>query len=161
MSLVTPPDISIIATLGTVSGVPRSTASGMTGKLRFEIAVGDAEELVELVGQEAFDITFDGAQIGEGYSISGLGIRPDANGDSRAFVNLIAPETTAPKLALLFANNLIGKSGHLVLTRRQTTINDQLTRRATDPEPCPYPACQLQADHPGDHVLEDDLLPVN
>ena len=164
MALNTPPDIVINATLGTVSGVPRSTASGMTGKLRFELAVLDAEELWPLVGEESFDLTFGDAELGDGYSISGLYIRPDADGVSRAFANFIAPETTAPALGLLFSRSLVGTSHVLRLIRNQTKISDQLTTPAPEVlhEPCPFPGCVMLIDHDGAHVIREvdaDLLP--
>jgi hypothetical protein len=134
MTLKPPPDIELQATCGTVSVSKGSTESGSTGKVQFEVIPESADQLVPLLNKESFELTFAQDGLGDGYSIGGLRFRPDADGSARAFVTFVAPESSLPALALLIAHSRIGTKAKLVLTRNQTTISDQLTRKADDPD---------------------------
>lgn len=118
------------ATCQSATGIKGNTAAGMTGKVKFEIALTDAEDLMPLIGQESFGLTFGQAGLGEGWTISGITARPDADGNSRAFLVMVAPETSAPAMGLLFSRSLIGTHGPLVLERNQQTISAMLTHKA-------------------------------
>ena len=167
MDLKPPPDIELLATCGTISVSKGSTESGSTGKVSFEVIPESADQLVPLLNKESFDLTFAQDGLGDGYSIAGLRFRPDADGSARAFVTFVAPESALPALALLIAHSRVGTRSKLVLTRKQTTLSDNITTaKADDPVPhrnrvvaaddaCPAPGCILPADHPGDHDMQD------
>jgi hypothetical protein len=150
-----PPDITLMATCGTVSVSKGSTETGSTGKVTFEVIPESAEQLVPMLNKESFELAFAQDGLGDGYSVGGLRFRPDADGSARAFVTFVAPESSLPALALLIAHARIGTKGKLVLTRNQTTISDQLSTRAEDPA-CPFPGCTKAADHSGPH--SDNLI---
>lgn len=157
MAVNTPEDIQIKATLKSVSAAKGSTASGATGKLNFECHMGAGEQLFPLVGAESFQVTFGKTDLGEGMSLATVRSRPDENGISRAFFVLLVPETLMPALGLLFSRSLIGTNADLVLGRTQTTLDDQLTRKADEPEgACPFETCILPALHTGKHRLQEN-----
>jgi hypothetical protein len=163
--LVPPPNIELMATCGTVTVSKGSTEGGPVGKVTFEVIPESAVKLSELLGKESFELTFSQNGLGDGYSIAGLRLRPDANGSPRAFVTFVAPETVTPAMSLLIAHRLIGTKAKLILERRQTTMNDQLTRKADEAvdtgakDPCPFPGCTENALHPGKHKVPADYAP--
>ena len=157
MAVKTPDDMEFLATCGTISVSKGSTESGSTGKVQFEIIPESAVTLAPLLNKESFDLTFAQDGLGDGYSIAGLRLRPDADGAARAFVTFVAPESALPALALLIAHSRVGTRAKLVLARHQTTLDDQLTRKADEPEgSCPFETCILPALHTGKHRLEQN-----
>jgi len=129
-----PPDITLMATCGTVSVSKGSTETGSTGKVTFEVIPESAEQLVPMLNKESFELAFAQDGLGDGYSVGGLRFRPDADGSARAFVTFVAPESSLPALALLIAHARIGTKGKLVLTeiKRQSATSSppgQKTRR--------------------------------
>ena len=122
--------IKLDATCGTVSVSKGSTASGANGKVTFEVGVAEAAGLSAHLDKESFRLHFVDDDLGDGYTISGLRIRPDADGGARAFVTFVAPETVTPAMALLIAHGKVGRGGKLTLDRSQTTLDDQLTMKA-------------------------------
>ena len=137
--LKAPEEIDLMATCGTISVSKGSTESGSTGKVSFEIIPESAANLAPLLNKESFDLTFHQDHLGDGYSIAGLRLRPDADGAARAFVTFVAPESALPALALLIAHSRVGTRAKLVLARHQTTVSDQLTRKADDEDLLPGP----------------------
>jgi hypothetical protein len=135
----------------------------MTGRLKFEVDIDAASELLPLIGQESFELTFSGAALGDGFSIVDLDSRPDADGNTRHFLRLVVPETTAPALGLLFSRSLIGTKGKLVLSRNQATMSDQITTAKADdgatPDTMP-PAGRHFTGSSTATEAEDDLLPA-
>jgi hypothetical protein len=156
-----PTIISVMATLGPVNGSPRSTAAGTKGTVKFEVSSVDGRTIWDAMDGASFELIFGGVHLGDGFTVSNLMKRPDEDGQGRAFVRFVGTESTTPALGQLFTQKMIGQSAQLDLIQNQTRMDALLTTRATDPEPCPYPSCALQADHSGGHVLVDDLLPVN
>ena len=123
-------DIAVMATCGPVSVRPSSTSGGVRGSVRFEMPLDTAEDLMSAIGQRAFDVTFAKAGLGDGYTISRVSGRPDADGAARAFVDFQAPETATPKLGSLLSRGLVGTAGKLVLGSSQVTMDEILTKRA-------------------------------
>ena len=158
-NLKAPADIELMATCGTISVSKGSTESGASGKIQFEIIPESAIQVAPLLNKESFDLTFAQDGLGDGYSIGGLRFRPDADGAARAFVTFVAPESALPRLALLIAHSRVGTRAKLVLARHQTTLDDQLTRKADEPAGnCPFETCILPALHTGKHRLEEPAL---
>jgi len=157
MDLKPPNDITINASLGPVKVSPRSTASGMKGELRFDISQEDAAIMVPFVGSESFAITFHQTDIGDGYTLAPLTIRPDAGGSGAvATMKLLCPETSVQAMALLIARSLVGAKGKLVMSRAQTTMSDNITTaKAGDPTPIRRKGA-VEAG-----VASGDLLPLN
>ena len=146
MDLKPPPDIELMATCGTISVSKGNTASGATGKVTFEVDPTEVAELGTLFNKESFGLTFHGDDLGDGYSVSGLRVRPDADGAAKAFVSFIAPESSTPAMSLLIAHKASGVKASLVLTRKQTTISDNITTaKADDPDGDLLPGPPLRA----------------
>lgn len=123
-------DVKLAATCAGVSGRPASTTGGARGAVKFEIDSTEAQRFFDAMGQTAFDLTFDKAHLGDGYSVTAVSGRPDADGDGRAFVSFSAPETSMKALGSLFTRGLIGKHGTLLCGTSQVTMNELLTTRA-------------------------------
>lgn len=123
-------DRSFAATLASLSAAPGSTSGGPKATLKFEIGREAGELLMEAIGEQAFDVTFAKSALGDGFSVSNVTARPDADGAGRCFVTFVVPENQVSKLGLLFKQNLIGRSGDLLLGHSQVTMEDLLAKKA-------------------------------
>ena len=155
--LISPEPVKIQATLLSLSVAKGNTESGATAKVNFQIVPESAAALSGRLGNESFEVTFAKEGLGDGYTIVGIRFRTDANGAAVAFMTLLATQTAMPALSLLLAHSQIGASAKLVMESHQTTLNDQLTRKADEPEgACPFKTCILPALHNGKHRLEEN-----
>jgi hypothetical protein len=130
--LKSPDKIEIMATCLSVSVSKGNTESGATGKVQFQLVPESAAALAGKLNSDSFDVTFAQEGLGDGYSIVGIRFRTDANGAPVAFMTLLAPETTMPALSLLLAHSKVGTNAKLVMESHQTTMEDQLTRKADE-----------------------------